>query len=105
MKINVYDNWIDFPEGRERPFKTVGVPMLCFNTKKHSAVKILARLSKMAKRSSKHEGKSLESRYLVVLLEKDYENSLSGTPEQICKFVKDCLVDEGLMSNIWGKRK
>lgn len=105
MRINIYDNWVDDPSGYKRPFKTSGSPKLYLDTKKHSPIKILARLSKIAKVPQKHEGESNEKQYLVLLVGEDYENSLTGSAEQIHRFVRDCLADEGLMSKSWGRKK
>ena len=105
MRINIYEKWAADPSGIKRPFKTSGSPKLYLDTKKHSPIKILSRLSKIAKVSQKHEGESNEKRYLVLLVGEDYENSLTGSPEQIHRFVRDCLVDEGLMAKSWGRKK
>ena len=106
MKINIYDEWVDYPERYNRPFKTSGSPKLYLDTKKHSPIKILARLSNIAGVPKNCEEKSRQNRkYLVVLKDKDYENSLIGSVGQIHKFVRDCLADEGLMSKSWGRRK
>jgi len=105
MRINIYDKWIDYPEGRKRPFKVASTSKLRLDTKRHSPIKILARLSKIAKVPQCHEGRSLEKRYLVVLIDQDYENSLIGSAAQIHKFVRDCLADEGLMSKSWGSKR
>ena len=106
MKINLYERWINYPEGYNRPFKTTGSPKLYLDTEKHRPVKILARLSKIANRPKIYDGKSIGNRkYLVILKDKDYENSLTGSGQEIYKFVRDCLADEGLMSKSWGRRK
>jgi len=106
MKINIYERWVDYPESHNRPFKTTGSPKLYLDTKKHKPVKILARLSKIANLPNFCSQKSGESsNYLVVLRDKGYENSLTGSAEQIRNFVRDCFVDEGLMSKSWGRKK
>ena len=105
MRINIYDKWTDYPKGRERPYKIVSTSKLRLNTKRHSSTKILARLANITKVSQCHEGKLIEKQYLVVLVDKDYENSLIGSAEQIHKFVRDSLVDQGLMSLSWGRKK
>ena len=105
MKINIYDKWVFNPDGRKRSFRLSSTSKLRLNTKKHSPVKILARLSKIAKVSQYSDERSAEGRSLVVLVDKDYENALSGSAEQIHKFVRDCLSDAGLMSASWGRAK
>lgn len=106
MKINLYDSWVAYPEGYNRPFKTMGSPKLYLDTKKHRPVKILARLAKISNRPKICDGKPVQNRkYLVMLKDKDYENSLTGSGQEIYKFVRDCLADEGLMSETWGRRK
>ena len=71
MRINIYDKWIDYPEGRKRPFKIASTSKLRLDTKRHSPTKILARLANIAKVPQCYEGKLLENRYLVVLVDKD----------------------------------
>lgn len=105
MKITIYERWIDCPEGQKRSFKTTGTSKLRLDTKKHSPMKILARLSKVAKVSQCHDERSFEKLYLVMLVGRDYENSLTGSLEQVYKFVRDCLTDEGLMAKSWGRKK
>ncbi|MEI8060895.1 MAG: hypothetical protein WCG99_01210 [Candidatus Berkelbacteria bacterium] len=107
MKINIYDKWVDDPNGYSRPFKTSGMPRPCLNTKKHSPLKILARLANAVDMPKDCEGKPLTNRYLVMLVDKDsgYENSLIGSGNQIQNFVRDCLVDEGFMAIRWARKK
>lgn len=101
MKINLYKSWIDCTEYKDRPFKTVGRPFLMLDTAKHHPNKIIARMV------SKHEGARPESgKLLVTVSDVDgYDNCLVGTLQLIHLFVRDCLVDEGYMSKIWGKQK
>lgn len=107
MKIFLYSNWTDDPNGYARPFKTSGMPKLHLDTKKHSPAKILARMAKAVDAPKFCEGEWLENRNLVLLVDKDsgYENSLIGSADQIHNFIRDCLVDEGLMATSWGRRK
>jgi len=101
MKINLYDKWIDYPEGIKRPFKIKSRPLLLLDTTKHHPNKIIARMA------HRHEGRSDESgNLLVVVTDKTgYENCLVGNSRQIHQFVADCLSDEGYMSSDRGKKR
>ncbi|MFA5158000.1 MAG: hypothetical protein WC451_02330 [Patescibacteria group bacterium] len=100
MRINIYDKWVETPEGKIRSFRLCKNPIKRFNTQTMTSHKIMQRLASRCKESSSEIRNSL-----VVLTDKDYENSLIGTGQEIYKFVRDCLVDEGLMSKGWGRRK
>ena len=100
MKIKIYNKWIDDPGGYKRPFKTIGQPKKLLDTQNYTGLQIIKRL---AMRRARTVGK--RANYLVVLKDKDYENSLIGSPEEIQKFVRDCLEDIGLMSRRQGGRR
>jgi hypothetical protein len=99
MRINIYDKWIDTPEGRNRSFRLCKNPIMRLDTQTHSINKIIKRLASRC--GERQPGK----RFLAVLRDKNYENALEGTGEQIRAFARDCLADEGYMSKKWGRKK
>lgn len=98
MKINIYDEWANTPEGKNRSFRLCKNPIMRLDTQNHTINKIMQR---MASRCGERQ---LNQRFLVVVRDGEYENALEGNHQQIHKFVRDCLVDEGLMSKSWGKK-
>ena len=80
MKILIYKKWTEFPEGYNRPFKTIGSPAK--NSGKNRHIANWLRLQK--------------SPSLMIIKDKDYENCAEGTGEQLVSFMKDCMADLGI---------
>jgi hypothetical protein len=100
MRINIYDKWVETPEGKVRSFRLCKNPIKRFDIQTMTSHKIMQRLASRCRESSPNT-----PNFLVVLTGNDYENSLTGTNQEIYKFVRDCFADEGLMCKSWGRKK
>lgn len=89
IRILVYKNWIDYPEGQLRPFKTIGSP-----------IKKATNYRKIANWLSTEK-----SQLLVIVKDVDYENVIVADGEHCLNFIKDCYADLGYMFKDKGKIK
>ena len=100
MKVKIFENWKESPDNQVRVIRPMYRAFITLNTERHTLHKIIAKVASLT-RGLRTQNRNL----LVVLADKDYENSLIGTNRQIYGFVRDCLADEGYLSKTWGKKK
>jgi len=100
MKIKLYKDFEKTPFNTLRSVKSLGRSIKQLNTQNHTGQQIMQRLAKYREAGGGKNGK-----YLVVLSDRDYENSLIGGGEEIQRFIRNCLEDGGLMSRKQGGQK
>jgi len=100
MKVKIFENWKETPDNPTRSIRPLGRAFITLDTERHTPHKIINKVGGL-KQGQRTQNRNL----LVVLVDKDYENSLIGSNDQIYRFVRDCLSDEGYLSKSWGRIK